>query len=292
MGKLQKIDIQIPSLSETNLTDNKYLTELFSQLSNFKVTGYLQTNLSESLFPQTRISPSPISSPQISFITDNSSETDLWHAGELTFGFNLLEQKQVRKEKTGFEEEVLSDQVGEYTKLSNQNDKFYVLTIKQLLDRFNGKLIELNHSGMNFGPKLIKNQDYVMFRDKLAKTCNMYKYPTGEEWPFIVPATKEEFQSEIKDDTQDRNPKFELVFSEYHPKPVIQFDIETSLSKEEVFNLLPEPYGVSFEGLENFIRTVFIHIDWGNTILRFDLRFKSKDKDFGYWLVKEGGRYL
>ncbi len=291
MGRLTGIDIQIPNRSETNLSDNKYFAELFSQLGNFRVKDYIETSFSDSLSPRTRLIPSPISNPKISFITDEANDTEVWRAGELVFGFNLSGEKMTNKGHPESLMERLTDQSGEYTKISIQNNTYFVLTIKQLLDRFNKKLVELNHSGMNLGPKLISKLEYLHFRDKLAKKCNMYKYPTGEEWPFIIPATREEYLKEIDNDTKNRNPKFELVFSKYHSKPVIQFDIKTNLTKDEVFSLLPKPYGISFEGLENFIRTVFVRVDWDNTLLRFDLGFKSKNKDFGYWLIKEGGRY-
>lgn len=291
MSRLNVIDIRIPNLSKNNNTDNKYLLKMFSQLRNFRINNYIESILHDSLIPQIKIRPASVSSPQISFVTDNPSDTGLWHADEFIFGFNLPDREQTKENSIVFKEETLSDQSGEYTMLSNRHNTYYVLTVKQLLDRFNRKLVELNHCGMNLGPRLLANQDYIIFRNRLAKMCNMYKYPTGEEWPFIIPSSNEEFADDIKDDTINRNPKFELVFSEYVQRPTIQFDIETNLTKNDVLRLLPEPYGISLEGLEDFIRTVFIHIDWGNTILRFDLRFKSKGKDVGYWIIKEGSRY-
>jgi len=98
--------------------------------------------------------------------------------------------------------------------------------------------------------------------------------------------------SDITDETVKRNPKFELVYYKDQRKPVMQIDIETNLTEEEAFALLPSPYGISFDNLKEFFRTVFIYTDWLGVILRFDLRFKSAGKDFEYWMVKEGGRIV
>lgn len=57
-----------------------------------------------------------------------------------------------------------------------------------------------------------------------------------------------------------------------------------------MLRLLPEPYGVSFDDLKDIFRTVYIHINWNNVFIRFDLRFKSSGEDFGYWMIEKGGR--
>lgn len=84
-----------------------------------------------------------------------------------------------------------------------------------------------------------------------------------------------------------------MVCSKYNATPVIQFDVEVELTKEETIKLLPKPYGVSFKGLENFFRTVFVLTDFSGLILRFDMRFLSKrKKDFYAWMIKKGGRII
>lgn len=86
---------------------------------------------------------------------------------------------------------------------------------------------------------------------------------------------------------------FKIVYSDYHSKPLIQFNIDTNLTKAQLLKLLLDPYGVSFEGFENYFRTVFTNSDWKGVILRFDLSFRSqKKKDFGFWMIKQGGRII
>lgn len=144
--------------------------------------------------------------------------------------------------------------------------------------------------GINFGPHFFSRLDYLEIKKFVAKSGNLYNYPTGEEWPFVIPSTEEEFSKDIKNKKINRNPKFEIVYSTYHSVPLVQLDIETKFNKERLLELIPKPYGISYEGLENVIRTVFILTNWSNVLLRFDLRFKTSGHDFSSWLIGRGGR--
>ena len=297
MNRLTDILINLPKLQGSGELKNP-LFELFSELSNFSTIGGdgIQTNLEGNLLPKTKIVFSKITYPFISFNTkERANSGNIWHAKNFIFGFNIKKLK-FNQYKNGKDQKYickkLFDNAGEYIQLSNKIKNYYLLTPEQLLNRVSGKLLVMNHAGMNIGPKLINEVNYLKFRKILSKFSNLYKYPTGEEWPFIIPSTDEEFFNGITDETKKRNPKFEVVFSNYHSKPLLQFDIETKLAKEEVLKILPEPYGISLEGLEKFFRTVFIHTGWSDdVVMRFDLRFKTTSKDFGYWLIKDGGRY-
>jgi len=165
------------------------------------------------------------------------------------------------------------------------------VSIDKVNESLTGNLNELNHFGINFAPKLLSKQQYLTFRKELAKRSNLYSYPTGEEWPFMIPAMKEEFEHGIVDETVYRNPKFELVYSDYNQDPLIQFDVETNLSKQQLEKLFPKPYGIAFEGLEDAFRAVFVKTDWNGFILRLDLGFRKRGKDFGYWIIRNGKRY-
>jgi len=291
MTSIKIINIQLPDLSDTNKQDNKDLFALLGQLENVKCTGdqILETPIKEDLFPKIKFTRELISSPRISFITQSGDIDKSWNVGNLNFGFNLSknEKGSILRNNAG---KLLKDNVGDYVEIEENSKKFYALTIGQLLQRFDGKLKELNHAGMNFGPKILEKKEYLEFRKLIAQRSNLYNYPTGEEWPFIIPSNENEFRTNITDKSINRNPKFELVYSKYHPNPLIQIDIETNLTEAEVLKLLPEPYGVSFDNLKDMFRTVFIHVNWNNVFIRFDLRFKSNGEDFGYWIIKEGGR--
>jgi hypothetical protein len=161
------------------------------------------------------------------------------------------------------------------------------MPIEKLRDVFQGCPMTVNHVGVNFFSDLMEEKEYKSFRSIIARESAMYRYPTGKEWPFIVPVTQEEYQSEITDFTTDRNPKFEIVYSSFHKTPLLQFDIDIPLTRQETFERLPKPYGISYQGAENYTRAVFVDHPWKNILLRFDFRFRD---DFYPWLVQEGGR--
>ncbi len=269
MDRVKTIHLEIPQ--------NKVLINLLQQVSNLTLNKSLLTNL-PGLNPQSLISHSSINSPQLSFITNSGEYKESWNAGNLRFGFNLEKNLKVVRAK-------------EISELNLGKEKVKFVSIERLNKALTGNLKELNHFGINFGSKLIKKQSYLKFRTELAKRSNLYSYPTGEEWPFLIPATEKEFESEIKDKSIDRNPKFELVFSEYHPEPLIQFDIQTKLNRKKVEELFPRPFGIAFEGLEEMFRAVFVKTNWNGVVLRFDLGFRKPGKDFGYWIIKSGKRY-
>lgn len=292
MKRVKSIIFYLPKTGVAEKNNNDYLFQLFFQLKNFERAskGAVRSKPeNKALYPKTIIAKSPTNSPRVSFFTPDGNKK-MWKIGNMELGFNLTKsgEKQLRRipERSG----VRQDNVGEYLEIYTNSKRQYVLTLGQLFKRLDGRLLELNHSGVNFGPKILSKSDYLEIKNKLAETCNLYRYPTGEEWLFIIPSTKKEFLGDIKNESISRNPKFELVYSRCHPEPLIQFDIETNLAKNQLLRLLPQPYGISFPGLENFFRTVFVFVDWAGVILRFDLRFKSTGKDFGYWLINQGGR--
>lgn len=297
MNRLTDILINLPK-SQGNEKQKDPLFRLFSELNNFSIIteGEVQTNLEKNLLPKTKIVFSKINYPLVSFNTiDNANPNSVWYAKKFIFGFNITKIKTDKSDNENQPKYIckkLLDNVGEYIQLSNKIKNYYLLTPEQLLNRVSEKLSAMNHTGINIGPRLIDKTDYLKYRTMLGELSNLYKYPTGEEWPFIIPSTNEEFLNGVTDETKNRNPKFEIVYSHYYDSPLLQFDIETKLTKEEVLKILPEPYGISFEGLENYFRTVFVYTGYSDdVVMRFDLRFKTTNKDFGYWLIKEGGRY-
>lgn len=290
MNRIEKIEMRFPNYSEFEIKENEFLFKILSQLGNAEKADNDIISCGESgLSPSICFKKSKINNPQISFISSEDLK-DSWKFGDLRLGFNLPETEETKETRKEEKYKRLSDKVGNYIKLSLGNKKYDILTLEQLFKRFDGKLISLNHAGFNIGPDLLPEQDYFSFRKKMAERSNLYKYPTGEEWPFIIPSTDGEFNNDITNETIDRNPKLEIVYSKFHGKPLIQLDIDTNLSKDKVMELLPPPYGVSYDDLKDFIRTIFIFTDWLGVILRIDLRFRSTGKDFGYWMIKKGGR--
>jgi hypothetical protein len=157
-----------------------------------------------------------------------------------------------------------------------------------------GHVTRIDHTGINLPSVLVSRETWEQFIGKIANNCNLYRYPTGEDWLFILPATEEEFTNDITIFPAGREPKFELVYDTFSPVPTIQIDIETDLLRSEIEQLFPAPYGVSFPDLADYFRTVYIDHEWPSLAIRFDLRFRNDNPDgsweTGKWLVEDGGR--
>jgi hypothetical protein len=176
-----------------------------------------------------------------------------------------------------------------------QNDQ--LLPITELYNRLQDRLIALDHTGLNIPTSLLSRPGWDELTRKLANICNLYQYP-DEEWPFVIPATEEEFSSDIRHFIPGRTPKFELVYDSYVQKVCLQFAIDTDLTKQEAEEKFPPPVGFAIPGLEEIFRSVFVQNPWSDDlIVRIDLNFTSgeqspTDWQTGEWLVRHGGRIV
>jgi len=103
-------------------------------------------------------------------------------------------------------------------------------------------LTGVDHLGFNlpwFGPGL--HPRIAALRSVLSPACAYHRFPTGENWDFILPADPEEirFRKEM-DYSIPRCPKFELVSFEKASKPVIQLDVSTPATFETLAKIFPE----------------------------------------------------
>ncbi|HSV85564.1 MAG TPA: hypothetical protein VLH85_03250 [Levilinea sp.] len=169
-----------------------------------------------------------------------------------------------------------------------------LMPIAALVDRFNGDL-RLDHSGLNFPVALYSQEEWQTLLRDISTVADVYQYPTGEEWYFLLPATPDEAGGGISHFPTGRAPKFELVYDQFAQAPVVQFQIETMLSRAEVEERLPEPYGISFPDLGDIFRTVYVEHPWSGLRIRFDMSFVRPGNDglsLDEWLVKEGRRLV
>ena len=168
------------------------------------------------------------------------------------------------------------------------------LKLEEISSKFDNHIVSIDHAGVNlsamsFGSKQIDN-----LLDVLGASTNLYTYPTGEPWYFIIPSTLQEYSNNISDFSKVRTDKFELVIDEEGPTPLIQIDFLTSLSQAGVEKLLPPPFGFGFPGLSQYFRSVFVEHPWQGFEMRFDFRYKTdllNEWSSGEWLVKEGKRF-
>ncbi|GAA3454323.1 hypothetical protein [Dactylosporangium matsuzakiense] len=148
----------------------------------------------------------------------------------------------------------------------------------------------VDHTGVNL-PAASSAQLWRQTVDRIAGSSAMYRYPTGEPWPFVLPATAAELDGAITAFVAGREPRFELVRDDWLAEPLWQFALRTDLSRAALERMFPEPDGTAFPGLGEVFRAVTVR---GRPLVRFDLYYRGDgapdDWETGEWLVTAGGR--
>lgn len=166
-------------------------------------------------------------------------------------------------------------------------------TLEAIGDKLHSHLVRLDHLGINLPSALLDLATWQTFITTLAPSTTLYRYPTGAEWPFILPATPAEFAGSITMLTLSREPKFAVVYDTYLQIPTLQIGIATNLTQQELAAILPEPFGFTTPELAEHCRSTLIASPWPGLQVRFDCRYRSATPtawDTGAWLVNTGGR--
>ncbi|MDI1460711.1 GNAT family N-acetyltransferase [Catellatospora sp. KI3] len=167
------------------------------------------------------------------------------------------------------------------------------LDLAELTRRLSGHVRRIDHTGVNL-PVGTTPAQWEQVVGTVAATTAMYRYPTGEQWPFVLPASAHEFGTGIGDFPVGREPRFELVYEQRLTQTSWQFALYTDLARAELELLFPEPEGLTFPGLADIFRVVPIRHPWPDLGIRFDLLYRGEDGpsdwETGQWLVTEGGR--
>ncbi len=186
------------------------------------------------------------------------------------------------------------DAVGKYMIVQTNNFTFYQLTMTELTRRLHGHITRIDHTGIVVPYDVVSKDLWKNAIDLISEHSNLYDYPTGANWPFIIPATTAEFANDISEFRIGREPKFELVRDDMGGVPLIQFAIETDLTKEQAITLFPDPVGCELGDLGDYFRSLYIVHPWIGLTLRFDLYYRDDSTSIYYesgeWFVKEGGR--
>jgi hypothetical protein len=166
--------------------------------------------------------------------------------------------------------------------------------LAHLTERLAGNVARVDHTGANLPARAVSEERWESLVQAVASTAAMYRYPTGEQWPFVLPSTTEELQTDIRDFVVGREPRFELVYDPWSPHTTWQFALWTTLTRTDLEQLFPAPYGMTLPGLEDIFRTVYVRSPWPGLAIRFDLCYRvdngPSDWETGEWLVTEGGR--
>lgn len=295
---LKKIIFTFPSNTPTAQKFFGHINELLNQLPNAVATDSsieIRASQPEQALPTTIFRQADVSFPQLLFYNDVQSKADLKELAVGNLRINPVEPNTnpVLGEPLAAKEK--QDSLGVYYELQPASLKLFRLPLEELCSRLKGHIVRIDHTGVNLPSELLSRTAWEQLMQRTAQNANIYKYPTGQDWPFILPATTEENETEIKHFPVGREPKFEVVYDTDSPVPTIQIDIETDLTRQEIEHLFPEPYGMSFPDLADFFRAVYVHHEWPGLNIRFDLRFKNDKPDgiweTGKWLVTDGRRY-
>jgi len=161
----------------------------------------------------------------------------------------------------------------------------------EVLSKLAGRIHRVDHTGFNLPMSSYTEAEWNDLLKRLAGVCNVYNYPSGEPWPFVLPATQAEHKAEITDFTLLREPKFEIVYDDFTNMVAIHIDMQTDMTKQQTEKLFPSNKGVYFSTLNDIFKSIYL--DYCDSIdIRLDLRFTRPQGDFesGKWLVREGGR--
>ncbi|MBT4762912.1 MAG: hypothetical protein HOO06_14555 [Bdellovibrionaceae bacterium] len=265
-SRIEKIVFSLPRFNHSSIEDFNFLKDIFKN-SKVDIIGeqiVLHSTLKEESLPLTTFELSDGSQMCVKFILCDG--TVLYE-----FGSNIFEDNIV---KNGFSH----------------------LNLKQFSKLLPKGLGQIDHTGLVISEDKISRVEWDNLMDTLGSHSNFYSYPTGEDWPFMLPATKMEFTNNIEIFEEKRLPKFELVHMKNTMSTIIQIDMETEYTQKQLLELFPDPVGICFSGLEKYFRSIFVNTWWPGVTFRFDLRYNEEidihEWNSGKWLAQEGKRIL
>jgi hypothetical protein len=103
-------------------------------------------------------------------------------------------------------------------------------------------LTVLDHVGFNLPWfKSGVHPQIAALRSLLLKACLYHRFPTGEEWDFILPGKCDEIRALTPVNySLVRRPKFELVSFEKASRPLVQIDVSAPAGYDTLARLFPE----------------------------------------------------
>ncbi len=166
--------------------------------------------------------------------------------------------------------------------------------LAEILQAVEGQVLRVDHLGVNLPAGAVARHEWEALIGALAAGSTLYRYPTGEEWPFVLPSTDEEYADDIRRFPVGREPKFELCYEQYFDYPLVQLDVQTGLTRDELETCFPAPSGLALPGLEDYFRSVYVAHPWVGLVIRVDMRYRDDGPasawDTGEWLATAGGR--
>lgn len=214
MNYLRSVDFSLPD------ADQDFGKELLSLLSPFGEIKDGVLNLRPSkqdLLPQISLSRSSIEKPIVSF-----------DAGE-----------------------ILKIEIANETGEERESPETYTpIPISEVAVRLSSATFgKLDHIGFNLPWFDGIHPTISKLRRSISPLCAYYRFPTGEEWDFILPVSLHEIESREIDLSVERRPKLEIVSFDKASTPLIQVDFSVKKDFEALQLLFPE--GIADPQLKN-----------------------------------------
>lgn len=129
--------------------------------------------------------------------------------------------------------------------------RYTPLNLEEVTQRLQGlELGNLDHAGFDLPWFDGTHPEILRLRAELPSQCAYHRWPEGEDWDFILPATPDEIGKKTPFDyTRTRRPKFEIVSIDKVSTPILQFDFSVKVTFETLRNLFPE--GIAEPELKN-----------------------------------------
>jgi hypothetical protein len=175
------------------------------------------------------------------------------------------------------------------------------LLFEEAARRLTGSIERVDHTGL-IVPSDVPESDWTRVVNGLAQNACLYDYPAGTDgydpeamrWLFVVPASDCEYDGGITI-RQRRQPKIEMVWDAEVSIPVVQIDMETRLSRDQILELFPNDESFDIPGLGSFFRSVNVTTPWpGMRNMRLDLRYAGTEEVTDWnsadFFVKKGTR--
>ena len=276
MERLRRITYRFPEHVAGADEFMSALSALLAPVPGLRTEGgmlHLEPGQPAGAVPITVLTPAPVATPEIVFATHQALDLAL---GSLRLHSDVAGER----ETPGGPQSAVP------------GGKPARLPLATIAARLAGHVTHVDHTGVNLPQSMVRDEHWEKLLRVLAREAALYRYPGGEPWPFVLPASDEEFQDDIRAFVIGRFPKFELVHDGWATLPVLQFALGTDLAREALEAILPDPDGVAFPDLGHIFRTVYVDHPWPDLLVRLDLNYAGPvtDWDTGEWLVTAGER--
>lgn len=158
----------------------------------------------------------------------------------LSIEFNETTQPRIVFRSTDDETaQIIDNQTGEERKSPHNYEHISLAEVQKRMWGANA-IVAIDHLGVNFPWFDGLSPTITRLRQTFPTSCAYFRFPTGEDWDFIIPATENEFKNDDIDLSINRRPKLELVSFEKSSTPIIQVDCITTIDYEKLKQLFPE----------------------------------------------------